>query len=178
MTAYLSSHALTLAAVVACLLLLARRSGARRTPQSAFAWLLAFALVPVLAIPLYLALGSRKFPRRAKGRQLAVPAVRDGNSFELLVTGEAAFARLIALIEGAQRSIDLTVFILGNDATGRAVIDALAERARRGVAVRVILDGVGSIASQRAAARALRAAGAQLRVFMPLRHSPLFEQTS
>lgn len=178
MTAYLTSHALTLAAVLACLLMLARRSGARRTPQSTFAWLLAFALVPVLAIPLYLALGSRKFPRRAKGRQLAVPAARDGNSFELLVTGEAAFARLIALIEGAQRSIDLTVFILGNDATGRAVIDALAERARRGVAVRVILDAVGSMTSQRAAARALRAAGAELLVFMPLRHSPLRGRTN
>jgi cardiolipin synthase len=178
MTAYLTSHALTLAAVLACVLMLARRSGARRTPQSTFAWLLALALVPVLAIPLYLALGSRKFPRRAKGRQLAVPAVRDGNAFELLATGESAFVRLIAMIEGAQRSIDLTVFILGNDATGRAVIDALAERARRGVAVRVILDAVGSFASRRAAARILCAAGAELLVFMPLRHSPLRGRTN
>ena len=45
------------------------------------------------------ALGSRKFPLRAKGRQLAVPPVRPGHSFELLTTGEAAFARLIELVQ-------------------------------------------------------------------------------
>jgi cardiolipin synthase len=178
MMAYLTSHALTLAAVVAWLLMLARRSGSRRTPQSTFAWLLAIALVPVVAIPLYLALGSRKFPRRAKGQQLVVGPVRGGCTFELLATGEEAFVRLIALIQSAERSIDLTVFILGNDATGRAVIDALALQAKRGIAVRVILDAVGCLASFRAAARALRAAGGEARVFMPLRHSPFRGRTN
>jgi cardiolipin synthase len=178
MMTYLASHAAVLAAVVAWLVMLSRISGSQRTPQSTFAWLLAFALVPVLAIPLYLALGSRKFPRRAKGRQLTVPPVRSGHSFELLVTGESAFARLMVLIQGAERSIDLTMFILGDDATGRAVVGALAERARQGVQVRVILDAVGSLRTHRSAARALRAAGAQMRVFMPLRHSPIRGSTN
>jgi cardiolipin synthase len=178
MTAYLTSHALAIAVVVAWLVMLSRLAESRRTPQSTLAWLLGFAFVPLVAIPLYLALGSRKFPRRAKGRQLAVPPVRSGCSFELVPTGESAFARLIALLEGAQRSIDLSVFILGDDATGRAVIDALAERARHGVAVRVILDAVGSLRTHRAAARALRAAGGELRVFMPLRHSPIRGRTN
>jgi cardiolipin synthase len=173
MMTYLASHAAVVAVVVAWVVMLSRISGSQRTPQSTFAWLLAFALVPVLAIPLYLALGSRKFPRRAKGRQLTVPPVRSGHSFELLVTGESAFARLMVLIQGAERSIDLTMFILGDDGTGRAVIGALAERAKHGVEVRVILDAVGSLRTHRSAARALRAAGAQMRVFMPLRHSPI-----
>lgn len=178
MLAYFASHALTLSAVTAWLVMLVRISGSRRTPQSTFAWLLAFAFLPVVAIPLYLTLGSRKFPRRAKGRQLAVPPVRSGSSFELLSTGESAFGSLMALIRCAERSIDLTVFILGDDATGRAVVAALADSARRGVAVRVILDAVGSIASHRAAARALHAAGAEVRLFMPLRHSPVRGRTN
>ena len=178
MPTYLASHAVVLVTVVAWVVMLTRISGSQRTPQSTFAWLLAFALVPPLAIPLYFALGSRKFPRRAKGRQLAVPPARECHSFELLVTGEAAFARLLALIEGARRSIDLTMFILGDDATGHAVIAALAERARAGVAVRVILDAVGSLRTHRAAARALREAGAELRVFMPVRHSPIRGRTN
>jgi cardiolipin synthase len=178
MLTYLASHAVALAAVAAWLVMLSRISGSRRTPQSTFAWLLAFALVPLLAIPLYLALGSRKFPQRAKGRQLALPPVRAGHSFELLATGESAFARLMALIQGAERSLDLTMFILGDDATGHAVIAALAASARRGVAVRVILDAVGSLGTQRKAARALRAAGAELRLFMPLRHSPVRGRTN
>jgi phosphatidylserine/phosphatidylglycerophosphate/cardiolipin synthase-like enzyme len=44
--------------------------------------------------------------------------------------------------------------------------------------VRVILDAVGSLRTHRSAARALRAAGAQMRVFMPLRHSPIRGRTN
>jgi cardiolipin synthase len=150
MLTYLASHAVVLVTVVAWLVMLSRISGSQRTPQSTLAWLLAFALVPVLAIPLYLALGSRKFPPRAKGRQLAIPPVRPGNSFELLTTGESAFARLMALIQGAKRSIDLTMFILGDDETGRAVVGALAERAKHGVEVRVIpIRGRSNLRSHR-----------------------------
>ncbi|HSY21564.1 MAG TPA: phospholipase D-like domain-containing protein [Polyangiaceae bacterium] len=175
---YLLSHAAVLVTILAWVVMLARISGSQRTPQSTFAWLLAFALVPPLAIPLYFALGSRKFPARAKGRQLAVPPPRTGHSFELLGTGESAFSRLLALIQGAERSIDLTMFILGDDATGHAVIGALADRARKGVAVRVILDAVGCVRTHRAAARALREAGADLRIFMPIRHSPIRGRTN
>jgi cardiolipin synthase len=178
MVTYLASHALTIAVVVAWLVMLSRISGSGRNPQSTLAWLLAFALVPVVAIPLYLALGSRKFPKRAKGRALDVPPARPGNCFELLATGEAAYARLMAMVRGATRSIDLTVFILGDDATGRAVLDALAERARQGVAVRVILDAVGSARTFRLAGRVLRPAGGEVRVFMPLRHSPIRGRTN
>jgi cardiolipin synthase len=175
---YVASHAVVLVTVLAWVVMLTRISGTQRTPQSTFAWLLAFALVPPLAIPLYFALGSRKFPRRAKGRQLTVPPCRPGHSFELLGTGEAAFSRLLALIQGAERSIDLTMFILGDDPTGHAVVGALVDRARNGVAVRVILDAVGCVRTHRAAARALREAGAELRVFMPIRHSPIRGRTN
>ena len=70
------------------------------------------------------------------------------------------------------------MFILGDDTTGRAVIAALAERAKHGVQVRVILDAVGSFRARGSASRALHAAGAQLRTFMPLRHSPIRGRTN
>ena len=178
METYLFSHVLTIAAVVASLLMLSRLSGSGRTPQSTLAWLLAFAFLPVVGIPLYLALGSRKFPRRAKGPGLDVPPPRAGHSFELLPTGEVAYARLMDLIVGARRSIDLTMFILGDDATGRAFVDALAGRASSGVAVRVILDAVGCARTRRHAARVLGAAGVEVRAFMPLWHSPVRGRTN
>src|SRR6185295_1273458 len=84
----------------------------------------------------------------------------------------------MALVQGAQHSLDLTMFILGDDATGQAVITALGACAQRGVRVRVILDAVGSLRIQRQAARALHTAGGQLRVFMPLRHSPVRGRTN
>lgn len=178
MLTYVESHAIAVTAVVTGLVLLSRAKGPQRTPQSTFAWLLAFAFVPFVAIPAYLAFGSRKFPRRAKGRQLTVPPVRAGHSFELLTTGESAFAGLMALLRGAERSIDLTMFILGDDATGHAVVEALAERAKHGVKVRVILDAVGCLRTHRAVTKTLRAAGAHVRVFMPIHHSPVRGRTN
>lgn len=178
LTSYLASHALTVGAVVAWFLILSRSARPRRTPQSLMAWLLGFAFMPFIALPLYLLLGSRKFPRRAKGRSLVVRPARPGNAFELLATGEAAYARLLALIEGAQRTIDLTMFIVGDDATGRAVVEALTKRAKDGVSVRVILDAVGCARTRGSVARALGAVGGEVRAFMPLRHSPIRGRTN
>lgn len=202
--AYLVSHAFAVAMGIASLLLMTRVISSRRTSQSALAWLLAIAFVPFAAIPLYLLIGSRKFPRRAKqpapeserlvaaaaqkegatssmARMLSSSGVappRPGNAFELLTTGEVAYARLMGLVRGAEQTIDLTMFILGDDATGRAIIDALVERASNGVSVRVILDAVGSSGSRRRAARALCAVGADVRAFMPFTHSPIRGRTN
>ncbi len=200
-SAYLVSHALAVATVIASLAIAFRLLQSRRTSQSTLAWLLAVALLPFVAIPLYLLLGSRKFPRRAKLPVRGPPKVgaapedfagpiarvlqksdvappRRDNAFELLTTGEAAYERLMGLIRGAERSIDLTMFILGNDTTGRAFVEALAERAAHGVGVRLILDAVGSSGSCRYAARVLGSAGAEVRAFMPLRHSPIQGRTN
>jgi cardiolipin synthase len=200
---YLVSHALAVVTLIASLVMVVRLLESRRTSQSTLAWLLAMIFLPFVAIPLYLLLGSRKFPRRAKGpahesARTALPSAkgdlegsiarvlggsgvappRPGNAFEVLTTGEVAYARLMDLIRSAERSIDLTMFILGKDSTGRAMVDALAERASKGVSVRVILDAVGSSGSRRHAARVLGAVGAEVRSFMPLSFSPIRGRTN
>lgn len=197
---YLLSHGLTALALVASLVMLVRLFESRRTPQSTFAWLLAIVFVPFVAIPLFLLLGQRKFPRRAKRpsgetpkniqrergeagiayvlRRSGTAPARAGNAFEILTTGEAAFARLTSLVRDAERSIDLTMFIIGNDPVGRGFVEALAERAENGVSVRVIVDAVGTARLYRYAAHALKAKGAEVRAFMPLRHSPIRGRTN
>lgn len=202
--AYLTSHALTVLATIASLVLLLRVFESPRTPQSTLAWLLAIVFMPFVAIPLYLLFGNRKFPRRAKrpgpeaarlagalqppelpGRSLAhlslasgAAPVRAGHAFELLTTGEVAYARLMDLIRSSAKTVDLTMFILGDDATGWSFVDALAQSAARGVRVRLVLDAVGSRTTIRRATRRLGAAGAQVRAFMPLRHSPIRGRTN
>jgi cardiolipin synthase len=192
---YLAAHALTVLTALSSIVIAIRLLGSRRSPQSTIAWLLALVFVPFVAIPLYLALGGRKFPRRAKTSSLValaggtvstpdpgmtkllagsgVAPPSDGNTFELVATGEDAYARLIELVRGAKRSIDLTMFIVGSDATGHAIIDALASRARDGVAVRVVLDAVGCARVRHHATRVLAAARAEVRIFMPFWHSPI-----
>jgi len=200
MRSYLLSHAVTVIGVLASFVMLARIKGARRTSQSTIAWMLGFVFVPFATIPLFLLLGSRKFPARAKGpaakserwtqgemdrapktsRVLADAGVappRVGQSFELLADGERAFDALIELLRGAKKSIDLTMFILGRDDTGRAVIDALAERAAGGVRVRVILDAVGCARTFSIARDAIEPKG-EVRAFMPLGHSPIRGRTN
>jgi cardiolipin synthase len=200
--AYLEAHALTVVTTLASIVFAVRLLGSRRSSQSIIAWLLGVVFAPLVAIPLYLLFGARKFPRRAKTssrvalanagadpssleigmtRLLTASGVappRDHSSFELLSTGEAAYARLLSLIRDAKRSIDLTMFIVGDDATGRAIVDALAARARDGVAVRVVLDAVGCTRTRRHAARVIDAAGGEVRVFMPLWHSPIRGRTN
>lgn len=67
-----------------------------------------------------------------------------GNRVELLVGGERAYAGMLAAIAGARRSVFLTTYILHSDATGRRFGDALRERARAGLDVRLMFDAVGS----------------------------------
>jgi cardiolipin synthase len=51
---------------------------------------------------------------------------------------------MIAAIEAARKTVGLCSYIFRNDAAGGRFIDALIRARRRGVEVRVLIDGVGS----------------------------------
>jgi cardiolipin synthase len=76
-------------------------------------------------------------------RVTARPLV-DGNAIEPLAGGDEAYPLMLAAIDGATRSIGLASYIFDNDPTGRLFAAALGRAARRGVAVRVLVDGVGA----------------------------------
>jgi cardiolipin synthase len=67
-----------------------------------------------------------------------------GNRVLPLLTGDEAFPRMRTAIQEAEHHIHLQSFIIGNDPVGREFMDALAERARAGVRVRVLYDRFGS----------------------------------
>lgn len=66
------------------------------------------------------------------------------NNITLLQSGEQYFPSLIAAIDGARHEIFLETYIFTLDATGVFVRDALQNAARRGVAVYVIVDWLGT----------------------------------
>lgn len=74
--------------------------------------------------------------------------VRQGNRADLLVNGEAAFARRFELTQGAELVLVKT-FIFSDDEVGRQVADLLMERARAGALVIVQYDIKGSLAGAR-----------------------------
>ena len=88
---------------------------------------------------------------------------------ELLVDGGAAFDAIVAAIAAAQRHVHVEYYIFAADQSGTRIRDALVERARAGVKVRMLFDGVGSAMLTRAFLAPLREAGAELGHFHPVR---------
>ena len=67
-----------------------------------------------------------------------------GNRIDLLHNGSEYFPALEAACDGARREIYLETYIFADDATGRRIAAALSRAAKRGVAVRLLIDGFGS----------------------------------
>ncbi|HEX9981942.1 MAG TPA: cardiolipin synthase [Thermoanaerobaculia bacterium] len=67
-----------------------------------------------------------------------------GNKVEILRNGVQFFPSMISAIRGAKKTINLEFYIYWDGEIGRTFAEALAERARAGVHVKVILDAVGS----------------------------------
>jgi cardiolipin synthase len=88
------------------------------------------------------AVGDEAFSRSLSGVLSA--DFYQGNSIQTLVGGEQIFSSMIEEIKKAQVSINLESFVCSSGRVCSLFIDALAERARAGVAVHVILDWMGS----------------------------------
>src|SRR3546814_7445516 len=65
-------------------------------------------------------------------------------SVQLLIDGAAKYASLLEAIATAREHIHVEYYICQPDSTGNALLEALVERARAGVRVRLLLDAVRS----------------------------------
>lgn len=189
---WLAAHVATVIGTVLAVPFLARILRERRPHGSTLAWLLAVLAIPYVGIPLYLVVGPRKRAPRAKQiytrSERALPGLEpaiakllcsdgirepsDGNAVALLSTGESAFCKLVELIDQATSAIHIMTFILGDDETGNAILDKLTERARAGVEVRVLIDGLFAMKTNRKRIAALERAGGRVAKFGPLIHLP------
>jgi cardiolipin synthase len=112
-----------------------------------------------------------RFTRRIAGTfdPLLRPRYTEGNRIRLLATPPEFFARLAQGIAQAQRTVHLETYIFTSGHAGSELRAALEQAARRGVEVRVLVDGFGTGESAHALRAALSAAGGQLRVYRPER---------
>jgi cardiolipin synthase len=94
-----------------------------------------------------------------------------GDEVRLLRDGSAAFPAMFEAIAAAEREILLEMYWVGADPVGIRFLDALVEKAKQGVKVRVIYDAVGSLAITPEFWTALVAAGGEVREYHPV--SPL-----
>lgn len=189
------AHVLTIAGFLLALFLIARLMSQKKAPANTFAWLLVIILIPYLGVPLFLLFGGRKLQRLAKLKSQLLPvfpgAIKQpsvhanepvahtvtsagapspvaGNELHLLKTGENEFLALEHEIKSAKHTIHMMTFILNRDETGRRIVALLAERARAGVKVRLLLDAVGSLISSRYFVNPIREAGGEVGRFLPV----------
>jgi cardiolipin synthase len=78
----------------------------------------------------------------AIGRLTGLSA-ESGNKVSLLRNGDATYPAMLAAIDAAQKSVGLCSYIFRDDEAGLPIIEALIRAHRRGVQVRVLIDGVG-----------------------------------
>jgi len=100
------------------------------------------------------------------GDQVSSFPLSQGNHIGLLHGGDAAFAAMLAAIEDARHTIALQSYIFDNDAMGQRFVAALAAAQRRGVVVRVLVDGVGVRYSYPRITRRLRREGIRTALFI------------
>ncbi len=90
-----------------------------------------------------------------------------GNDARLLENGDGIFPAMLDAIGRARRSINLEIYIFNQGSVGSRFAEALAERARAGVEVRILVDAWGShlgpLETQ------LTAAGAFVRIYKPIK---------
>jgi cardiolipin synthase len=105
--------------------------------------------------------------RRALEGILGVPAT-EGNVIEVLRNGNEIFPAMLDSIAGADHTVDLLTFVYWRGEIGERFAEALADRARARVRVRVLLDGWGAHAIDRSLVSMMEDAGVQVRWFRPL----------
>jgi len=95
------------------------------------------------------------------------------NSVDIYTTGHDYFLALLKAIGEAEHHIHIDTYTIEDDALGRLVSDALIDRAREGIEVRLIYDDVGCWQVPSAFFERMREAGIEVRAFMPV-HFPAF----
>ncbi|WP_256930698.1 phosphatidylserine/phosphatidylglycerophosphate/cardiolipin synthase family protein [Pseudomonas sp. ABC1] len=93
---------------------------------------------------------------------------REGNTFRLLLDGPGFFPAMLAAIEGARCRVDLEMYLVEEGECTRRMVEVLAGASERGVRVRCLFDGFGSLLWGPASRQRLLAAGVELRLYNPL----------
>lgn len=97
----------------------------------------------------------------------------DGNSVQVYTSGHEMLQSLLQAIANAKHHIHLQFYIFEDDAVGRLVRDALIEKVREGVEVRLLYDDVGCWKVDQSFYEKMREAGIETRGFLKVRF-PMF----
>jgi phosphatidylserine/phosphatidylglycerophosphate/cardiolipin synthase-like enzyme len=98
----------------------------------------------------------------------AQAGARSDSAFRLLDSVGAAFSSRLALIESAQRSLDLQYYAIHADASTEILLQRLRDAARRGVRIRILLDDFNIVGKDAQVLRLAFEPNVEIRLFNPL----------
>ncbi|MFE4453392.1 phosphatidylserine/phosphatidylglycerophosphate/cardiolipin synthase family protein [Streptomyces sp. NPDC056796] len=111
--------------------------------------------------------------RRRLERLIGIAAT-EGNQLVPLRNGDQIFASMLDSVRGAEHTVDMMTFVYWRGDIAREFAEALSERARAGVRVRLLLDGFGSRLIEKDQLAMMDEAGVEVAWFRkPLYLSPL-----
>lgn len=169
----------------------------KRDSKSALAWIAVSIVMPIAGPIIYLVFGINRVgplaresyranlptdetetdsepeeysrqPRAIVGHSVTGIGLRSCESIEILENGEASYPAMLEAIAKAEKRVYCCSYIFQNDSAGRALVKAFVEAQDRGVDVRILLDGLGSIAYPPSIVRTLRKAGLPFLRFNPI----------
>ena len=173
----------------------------KRSSTSMISWMLFIVFLPYIAAPLYFLIGIRK--RDAKGKKAfvqfphikqyedyhfehtehalanilkknGIPAASGANAFALITSDVKAYEAMMEEIAKATESIEIATYVFTFDSMTRKMVEALTQKAKEGVKVRLMLDTVGSLGAYLDGREfnALKAAGGEVAFFLPILQRP------
>jgi putative cardiolipin synthase len=98
----------------------------------------------------------------------AAAGVRSDSGFHLLDSVDLAFSGRLALIDGAQRTLDLQYYAIHADASTEQLLERIRAAAARGVRIRILLDDFNSVGADAQVLRLAFLKNVELRLFNPL----------
>jgi cardiolipin synthase len=104
--------------------------------------------------------------QRSMGVLLGPPLV-DGNRVDTLLNGKQIFPSMLAAVRSAKKSITFETYIYWSGTVGKKFATALAERAKSGVHVHLLLDWVGSSKMDQNLLDLMRTAGIEIEKYHP-----------
>ena len=102
------------------------------------------------------------------GDRLTSTPASHGNDVQILVDAAATYRAFVHAIEAARDHVHVEFYIVQPDETGYALRDLLARRAREGITVRLLVDGLGSGRLPDDYFDPIREAGGEAAVFRPV----------
>lgn len=100
------------------------------------------------------------------GMQVTGSLLTPGNRASILRGGDESYPAMLAAIRSAEKSVALASYIFRRDTVGREFVDALIEAQRRGISVRVLIDGFGGGYLFQRTFRRLKAAHVPVSLFL------------